>query len=160
MGGSVVASMHSERKAAGHIAKAAGVRSLVVNFRRSLEDKYPSQVEDAEAAFGWLLAQGYRAENIGRVGHSVGGYLAVMLALTPRDKGTPIPGAIVSISPWCDLEISDDAMTTNADADTLLSEPPLKFFRECWLGGTGVAFDDPGVSLLNADLRGLPPTSV
>ncbi|WP_206060774.1 hypothetical protein [Nonomuraea basaltis] len=32
-GGSVTASMHSDRKAAGHIAKAAGVRSLVVDFR-------------------------------------------------------------------------------------------------------------------------------
>ena len=31
MGGSVVTSMHSDRKAAAHIAKAAGVRSLVLN---------------------------------------------------------------------------------------------------------------------------------
>ena len=49
---------------------------------------------------------------------------------------------------------------TNADADKLLSKPLLEFFRESWLGGTGVAFDDPRVSLLNADLKGLPPTSV
>lgn len=160
MGGSVVASMHSDRKAAGHIAKAAGVRSLVVNFRRSPEDKYPAQVEDAEAAFDWLLSQGYRAENIGSVGHSIGGYLAVMLALTLRDKGKPMPGAIVSISPWCDLELSDDSMTNNADVDRLLSKPLLEFFRESWLGGTGVAFDDPRVSLLHADLQGLPPTNV
>jgi monoterpene epsilon-lactone hydrolase len=32
-GGSVTASMHSDRKAAGHLAKAAGIRSLVVDFR-------------------------------------------------------------------------------------------------------------------------------
>src|SRR4051794_33520731 len=31
-GGSVVASMYSDRKAAGHLAKAAGVRALVVDF--------------------------------------------------------------------------------------------------------------------------------
>ncbi|MFJ9713271.1 hypothetical protein ACIRR9_50235, partial [Streptomyces sp. NPDC101234] len=30
---SVTASMHSDRKAPGHIAKAAGARSLVVDFR-------------------------------------------------------------------------------------------------------------------------------
>jgi acetyl esterase/lipase len=40
MGGTVVASMHSDRKAAAHIAKATGVRSLVIDFRRAPENKY------------------------------------------------------------------------------------------------------------------------
>jgi acetyl esterase/lipase len=39
-GGSVTASMYSDRKAAGHIAKAAGVRSLVVDFRLAPEHPY------------------------------------------------------------------------------------------------------------------------
>jgi epsilon-lactone hydrolase len=43
MGGSVLTSMHSDRKAAAHIAKAAGVSSLVLNFRRSPEHRYPAQ---------------------------------------------------------------------------------------------------------------------
>src|ERR1700759_194053 len=37
MGGSVVTSMHSDRKPAAHIAKAARMRSLVINYRRSPE---------------------------------------------------------------------------------------------------------------------------
>ena len=36
-GGSVVFSMHTDRKAAGHLATAAGVRALVLDFRRSPE---------------------------------------------------------------------------------------------------------------------------
>jgi len=160
LGGTVVASMHSDRKAAAHIAKATGVRSLVLDFRRAPENKYPAQVEDAEAAFSWLVDQGYRPADIGAVGHSAGGYLAVMLALTLRDKGKALPGAIVSISPWCDLEIKDDAMETNAESDKLLSKPLLEFFRECWLGDTGVEYTDPRVNLLHADLTGLPPTSL
>ncbi len=160
MGGSVVASMHSDRKAGGHIAKAAGVRSLIVDFRRSPENPYPAQLEDAEAAFGWIVDQGYAPANIGSVGHSVGGFLSVALALSLRDKGKPMPGAIVSISPWCDLEIKDPAIEANAEADKLLSRPLLELFRQCWLGSTGIEFTDPRVSLLNADLTGLPPTSV
>jgi hypothetical protein len=35
--------------------------------------------------------------------------------------------------------------------------PLVQFFRESWLGGTGVAYDDPRVNLLYADLAGLPP---
>jgi epsilon-lactone hydrolase len=55
MGGTVVASMHSDRKAAGHIAKAAGVRALVLNYRRSPEHKFPAQLEDVDNAYRWLL---------------------------------------------------------------------------------------------------------
>lgn len=55
MGGSVLMSMHSDRKAAGHLAKAAGARSLVLNYRRSPEHKYPAQVEDVQSAYRWLL---------------------------------------------------------------------------------------------------------
>ena len=68
MGGSVLMSMHSDRKAAAHIAKAAGARSLVLNFRRSPEHKYPAQVEDVCNAYYWLLAQGYKHHKIASVG--------------------------------------------------------------------------------------------
>jgi acetyl esterase/lipase len=64
MGGTVAASMHSDRKAAAHIAEAAGVRSLVLNYRRSPENKFPAQIEDVEKAYNWLLENGYRPENI------------------------------------------------------------------------------------------------
>lgn len=143
MGGTVVASMHSDRKAAGHIAKAAGVCSLVVDFRRSPENPYPAQVDDAVAAFDWLVSQGHQPANIGSVGHSVGGFLAAMLALTLRDQGKEQPGAIVSISPWCDLEISNDDIVGKAESDKLLTKPLLELFRLCWLGGTDISFTDP-----------------
>jgi monoterpene epsilon-lactone hydrolase len=160
MGGSVFASMHSDRKADGHIAKAAGIRSLVLNYRRSPEHKFPAQIDDVEAAYNWLLGQGYRPENIASVGHSIGGNLAVSLAIRLRDKGSALPGAIMAISPWCDLTLSNQCIDTNADVDMLLSRPLAEFFRSAWLDGTGVEWTDPRVNLLEADLRGLPPIAV
>jgi acetyl esterase/lipase len=160
MGGSVIASMHSDRKAAAHIAKSAGVRSLVLNFRRSPEHKYPAQIDDVETAYQWLLDQGYQPNNIASVGHSIGGYLAVSLALRLRDRGAPLPGAILSISPWCDPTLSGKSVESNADRDKLLSRGLLEFFRSCWLDGTGVDFSDPQINLLAADLSGLPSIAV
>jgi monoterpene epsilon-lactone hydrolase len=160
MGGSVVTSMHSDRKAAAHIAKAADVRALVLNFRRSPEHKYPAQIDDVETAYQWLLEQGYKPNNIASVGHSIGGYLAVSLALRLRDRGAPLPGAILSISPWCDPTLSGKSIESNADRDRLLSRGLLEFFRSCWLDGTGVDFSDPQINLLTADLSGLPPIAV
>jgi monoterpene epsilon-lactone hydrolase len=160
LGGTVVASMHSDRKAAAHIAKAAGARSLVLNFRRSPEHKFPAQIEDVRNAYNWLLQQGYRPENIASVGHSVGGNFAVGLAIALRDEGAALPGAIVSISPWVDLTLTNETYTSNADTDRLLSRPLAEFFRSSWLDGTGVSPEDPRVSLLFADLSGLPPIAV
>ncbi|WP_025737584.1 alpha/beta hydrolase [Mycobacterium genavense] len=160
MGGTVVTSMYSDRKAAAHIAKAAGARSLVLNYRRSPEHKFPAQVEDVRSAYNWLLAQGYRPENIASVGHSIGGNFAVGLALALRDEGAALPGAIVSISPWVDLTMTNETYDSNAERDRLLSRPLAEFFRSCWLDDTGVGFDDPQVSPLNAELAGLPPTAV
>jgi epsilon-lactone hydrolase len=157
MGGSVVTSMHSDRKPAAHIAKAAGMRSLVVDYRRSPEHKFPAQIEDVEKAYDWLLGWGYRPENIATVGQSIGGNLAIALAIRLRDKGAALPGAIVSISPWSDLTLSCGSIDTNANVDMVLTRGLLEFFRSCWLDGTGVCWDDPRVNLLNADLRGLPP---
>jgi epsilon-lactone hydrolase len=159
-GGTVVFSMNSDRKAAGHLAKAAGIRALVLDYRRSPENKFPAQRDDLEAAYRWLLAQGYRPEKIASGGHSVGGNLAVSLAIRLRDQSSALPGAILSISAWYDPELKNPTLKTNAATDKILSMPLVQFFRESWLGGTGVAYDDPRVNLLYADLAGLPPINI
>ncbi|WP_327743494.1 alpha/beta hydrolase [Streptomyces europaeiscabiei] len=159
-GGSVTASMHSDRKAAGHIAKAAGVRSLVVDFRLAPEHPYPAQLDDAETAYRWLLSQGYEPRNIGSTGHSIGGTLAVLLPLRLLAKGEATPGAIVSVSPWTDLTIQNASVDENEDNDKMLSRTTLELFRAAWLQEPGVDFADPHISIANADLTGLPPTTV
>jgi len=159
-GGSVTASMHSDRKAAGHIAKAAGARSLVVDFRLAPEHPYPAQLDDAETAYRWLLSQGYEPRNIGSTGHSIGGTLAVLLPLRLLAKGEATPGAIVSVSPWTDLTIQNASVDTNEENDKMLSRATLELFRGAWLQDPAVDFADPRVSIANADLTGLPPTIV
>jgi monoterpene epsilon-lactone hydrolase len=159
-GGTVVFSMNSDRKAAGHLAKAAGIRALVVDYRRSPENKFPAQPDDVETAYRWLLSQGYRPEKIASGGHSVGGNLAVSLAIRLRDRSIALPGAILSISAWYDLELKNATYKTNAETDKILSMPVVELFRESWLGGTGVTHNDPRVNLLYADLSGLPPINI
>ena len=159
-GGSVTASMHSDRKAAGHIAKAAGARSLVVDFRLAPEHPHPAQLDDAETAYRWLLSQGYEPRNIGSTGHSIGGTLAVMLPLRLLAKGEATPGAIVSVSPWTDLTLQNASVDENEDNDRMLSRGTLELFRGAWLQDPAVDFTSPEISIANADLTGLPPTTV
>jgi len=159
-GGTIVISMHTDRKAIGHIAKAAGIRALVLNYRRSPEHKFPAQIDDVEKAYHWLLAQGIRPENIASSGESIGGNFAVRLAVTLREKGAPLPAAILSLSPWYDMEMTNETLESNAATDKLISRAGLEIFREAWIGGTGVARNDPRVNMLYADLSGLPPMMV
>ena len=159
-GGTVIFSMHVDRKAVGHIAKAAGTRALVLDYRRSPEHKFPAQIRDLEKAYNWLLAKGIRAENIAATGQSIGGNFAVSLAIELGNKGVAMPAAILSVSAWCDIELKNDAITSNAKTDKLLSKPILERFREAWLGATDTAWNDPRVNLLYADLAGLPPIQV
>jgi acetyl esterase/lipase len=159
-GGTVVFSTTSDRKAAGHLAKAAGIRALVLDFRRSPENKFPAQQDNVEAAYRWLLSQGFRPDKIASAGHSVGGNLAVSLTIRLRDQGLPLPGAILTVSGWYDTELKNPTLQTNAETDKTLSTPLLEFFRDSWLGGTGTAYNDPRVNLLYADLAGLPPINI
>ncbi|MFD5403231.1 alpha/beta hydrolase [Streptomyces griseorubiginosus] len=159
-GGPVTASMYSDRKAAGHVAKAAGVRSLVVDFRLAPEHPYPAQLDDAETAYRWLLSQGYEPRNIGSTGHSIGGTLALMLPLRLLAQGEATPGAIVSVSPWTDLTLQNASVDENEDNDKMLSRTTLELFRAAWLQEPGVDFANLEISLVHADLTGLPPTIV
>jgi epsilon-lactone hydrolase len=159
-GGTVIFSMHLDRKAAGHLAKSAGVRALVLDYRRSPEHKFPAQIDDLERAYRWLVAQGIHPEKIALTGQSIGGNLAVSLAIALRNKRAALPAAILSISPWYDLELKNETIESNAKTDKLLSRHVLEWFRETWLRGTGVAWNDPRVNLLYADLTGLPPINV
>jgi len=159
-GGSVVSSMHMDRKAVAHLAKAVGARALVVDYRLAPENKFPAQLDDVETAFRWLLQQGYKAARIASIGHSIGGNYAVNLALTLGRKAAPSPGAVLSMSPWFDMEVKGATIDTHAHLDRQLSRDQLLGFADLMLAGTGVSNADPRINLTKADPADLPPTMI
>src|ERR1700756_4474032 len=159
-GGGVTASMWQERKAIGHLAKACGAQALAINYRLAPEDKFPGQLDGGEAAFRWLLDQGFDPSRIVSSGDSVGGNFAVNLALTLQRKNAPLPGAVLSMSPWFDMELTNESIDMNASVDKMLSRDLLRGFSDSMLDGTGIAITDPRINLAYADPTGLPPTMI
>src|SRR5262249_4938385 len=133
---------------------------LVLDYRRSPEHRFPAQTDDVDRAYQWLLTQGRRPENIVSGGHSIGRNFANNLPVRLRDRGAPLPGDILAISPGYDMDPEHETLESEAQTAKVLSRPGLESFRESWLGGTGVARDDPRDNMLYADLTGLPPTMI
>ena len=154
-GGCVVGSMYSHRKLGGHLARAAGTRALVLDFRRAPEQQFPSQIDEGVAVYRWLLDQGIEPGHIATIGDSAGGNLAITVPLKLRDLGLPRPGAMVPISPWIDLELSLETFESRAATDAIWARPLWEQMVTTYLGSASPK--DPLATPLNADLTGLPP---
>jgi epsilon-lactone hydrolase len=163
-GGFVGGSLYTHRKLVAHLAKAAGVRALLVHYRLSPEAPYPAQVEDALTAYRWVVDQGL---TVVLAGDSSGGGLAVLAALRIRDHARypsldsrpaelPRPVALLLISEWADMAMTGSTFESNAGTDVFFTREMVKGLVELYLAG-GQSPADPQVNPHYADLAGLPP---
>ncbi len=160
-GGYVFGGLDSHRGLAWRLARQCASKVLVADYRLAPEHVYPAAVEDAIAAYQWLLAQDIPAQNIVVAGDSAGGGLSVALLVKLKELGLPQPKACVLFSPWTDLTLSGGSIEENAEKDAMLSPAALERFRDLYLGGPGgIDPRTPFASPLFADLSALPDTYV
>ena len=154
-GGYVIGSPRSHRHLAAAIASAAGASALLLDYRLAPEYPYPAAVEDATAAYRWLLDQAIAPERIVIAGDSAGGGLTVAALLALREARVPLPAGGVCISPWVDLTCGGASYATKADADPIVRRAGVEQMAQAYLGA--IPPRTPLASPLFADLRGLPP---
>ena len=154
-GSSNSGSIVSHRTLAGNVALASKARSLLIEYRLAPEHPFPAAVEDAVAAYEWLLAQGCAPSQIVLAGDSAGGTLTLALLIHLRDHNKPMPAAAVCLSPAPDLTFSGESWILNAKKDLMLDARKERKAVEIYLRGA-----DPRAPLASpyfGDLRGLPP---
>lgn len=159
-GGYLIGSSTSHRDMAARIARAAGARVFLPDYRLAPENPAPAALEDALAVHHGVLADGTAPADLVVSGDSAGGGLALSLLVSLRDAAAPLPAAAFLCSPWADLTLSGDSMEGRAAADPLVSRDVLQGMADGFLGGTGIPATDLRVSPLFADLSGLPPLLV
>jgi monoterpene epsilon-lactone hydrolase len=155
-GGFRLGSVTSHRELVARISGACGCRVLAINYRLAPEYRFPAPLEDALAAYGGMLDQGLKPENIAFAGDSAGGNLVLTTMLGLRERGLPLPAAGVLMSPWTDLAAAGESYVSRADADPIHQRPMIVALAKSYLGAGGDP-RDPRVSPLYADLAGLPP---
>lgn len=148
-------SLAGTRPIAAEIALAGRARVLSIDYRLTPEHPFPAALDDARAAYEWLLAGGWPPGNIALVGDSAGGNLVLALLIHLRDLGRPLPAGAAALSPTVDLTLSGETWARNARRDLLLNPEKIRAAIDLYLQGTDPRH--PLASPLYADLHGLPP---
>jgi monoterpene epsilon-lactone hydrolase len=154
-GGYVMGSIATHRATVARIARAAKARALAIEYRLAPEHQFPAAVDDALAAYKWLLGQGYKPGKIVIAGDSAGGGLTLATLLAIRDAKAPMAAAGVAISPWADLEGTGDSHKTRAHRDPMVGSANLGPMAKHYIGTQDPKH--PLASPIHADYRGLPP---
>ena len=154
-GGMVLMSPKTYRALTLEIAELTKMRVLSVDYRLAPEHPFPAQLEDCVNAYKWLLTQGFKAENIVIAGDSAGGNLTLTSLIKLRDDGIPLPAGAVALSPSTDYTDNSETFYKNAPTDPILADIGVFWWLTAYLAGEDQ--ENPLISPLNADLKGLPP---
>jgi acetyl esterase/lipase len=158
-GGYCSGSLVSHRRMVTEAGRAAGLRTLAVDYRLAPEHRFPAALEDALAAWRWLRRQGVAARHIAVGGDSAGGGLSVSLINALHAAGEEGPACAWLVSPWTDLTMSGATMTAKDAVDPLIHKGYLAELADAYVP-PGMDRRDPRLSPLFADLRRLPPILV
>jgi acetyl esterase/lipase len=154
-GAYALGSINSHREIVARLARTTKMRGLAIDYRLAPEHPYPAALEDAIAAYLWLLTQGYDPSQIIIAGDSAGGGLALGTLVTLRDAGKPLPAGAVCISPWTDLATTGASIQNKAKVDLILDPDSLEKYAKYYAGEHELT--SPLISPLYADPKGLPP---
>jgi acetyl esterase/lipase len=156
-GGYCMGSLNTHRGHTARISRLANLRVLSVDYRLGPEHPHPAAVEDAVAAYQFVLDQGIEPGHVALAGDSAGGGLTLAALLSIRDLGLPMPACGVGISAWTDMTASGDSIKTKASEDPMLGDiSALQMMVDGYVGKDGDK-KAPLASPVFADLSGLPP---
>ena len=157
-GGGYVGAMrkHYKQMAGLYSEVGGGATVVTVDYRVAPEHTFPAALEDALAAYEWILDQGYSHDQIIIAGDSAGGGLAMALVHTLKASWRKLPAGIVAMSPWTDVTCSGSSYKDNYEIDPVFGNERAELvFENPYVGDADPR--DPRISPLFGDFYGFPP---
>lgn len=154
-GGYVFGSAKSHRGLTFKLAQEARANVLSVDYRLAPEHPYPAAVEDAVAAYQWLLDGGADPSKIVVSGDSAGGGLSLALMLICKERGLPMPAGALLYSPFTDLAATGASLEMNEASDVMFKKVYIAEGAKRYMGDADPK--TPLISPIYADLSALPP---
>jgi acetyl esterase/lipase len=124
-GGYVAGSPATHRRFIPRLTWVTRSTTFAPHYRLAPQHRLPAAVDDAEATYLGLLAEGVDPGNLIVAGDSAGGGLACALLQRLRSSGHPQPAGAVVFSPYTDLEHTAGSIRRNATTDYLPLGPVM-----------------------------------
>jgi epsilon-lactone hydrolase len=124
--GYAICSPRTHRGLVARLARYTRVPAFCVEYRLAPEHRYPAAADDVDAAYAWLIRQGYAAKDIVIAGDSAGGHLALDLIAENARTGREQPRSVVLFSPLLDLTLELAARQEKVRRDPLISAAAAK----------------------------------
>lgn len=160
-GGWLMGSIDSHDVTTRLLANASGSAVLSVGYRRGPEARFPTAVNDAIDAVDWARnsTSGLDVDvtRIAVAGDSAGANLAAVVALHLRDSGDRVLRHQLLAYPVTTTDL-DRGFDPEYDG-VMLERDEMQWHQDNYLPGPEAA-TDPRVNILDADLAGLPETTV
>jgi acetyl esterase len=161
-GGFVIADLDVYNASAQGLAEQVGAVVVSVAYRLAPEHKFPTAHNDAFAAYEWTVKNAASIKGdpkkIAVVGESAGGNLAANVSIMARDKKIMVPVHEVLVYPIAQADMNTKSYQAYANAHPL-NKAMMAWFTEKYVTAMAEA-KDPRISLVNANLKGLPPTTI
>ncbi|MEM6252563.1 MAG: alpha/beta hydrolase [Cyanobacteria bacterium P01_D01_bin.156] len=157
-GGYVSCSPSTHRPITAALARLTPARVFASEYRLAPEFPYPAALDDAEAAYQWLINSGVSHHDIALAGDSAGGGLALALLLRIRDQGLALPSCAVLFSPATDLTGSGASVTVNDGKCAMLRSENIQAFARCY--ARPEEWREAGASPLFGRLDGIAPLHI
>jgi monoterpene epsilon-lactone hydrolase len=158
-GGFVTGSARSNLGGAAQMATATGKRVFTVEYTVAPRGRWQVVTDQVAAVYKGLLDEGIKASHIGMIGGSAGGNIVAATTLKIRDRGWPMPAALLLISPLSDFTEGGDTRTTLMDADPALHAEQVRPGLDAYADPADQK--NPYVSPVYGDFsKGYPPTLI
>ena len=161
-GGWVIADLDVYDSSPRALCNAAKAMVVSVHYRQAPEDPYPAAHDDALAAYEWVTAHaadlGGDPDRVAIVGESAGGNLAISTSLRVRDSGGTLPVHQVLAYPISGASFDTPSYVEHANAKPLSRDMMIWFWDN--YAPDPESRLDPYLTPVNADLAGMPPTTI
>ena len=161
-GGWVIADLNTYNASAQGLANQVEAVVVSVAYRQAPEYKFPTAHNDSYAAYEWTVKNAASIKGdpkkIALVGESAGGNLAAAVSMMARDKGIKMPVHQVLVYPIAGYDFNTPSYK-ESDSTKPLNTGLMKWFFEKYLNNPSEG-KNPMISLVTANLKGLPPTTI
>jgi len=163
-GGHVLGNLDTHDVVARNLCGGSQAVVVSVDYRMGPEHRFPAAVEDAWAAYRWLLgaapALGVDPARLAVCGDSAGGNLAAVLALQARDAGETAIKLQALVYPVVDYGLAGDSYRRYAEGYGVLTRGAMQWFQRHYLRSAADAGDWRASPARAASHAGLPPAVI